>query len=270
MMDNAVDSPLSTAMNARIAFLLAFTLAAVAIAFFAPAMPQPLSYHDFADKRPALGIPNFLDVGSNIAFAVAGAVGLAATLRPRSCFEHAAERWPYALFFVGLLLTAAGSAYYHVAPDNETLLWDRLPMTIGFMSLFAAQIVDRIDVRLGLRLLVPLLLVGFASVVYWIATERAGHGNVIPYGVLQAYSVVVLLILAFLQPSRYTHAGAICWVFAAYVLAKVLEHFDRELLDIGHLLSGHTLKHVAAAVAGLIVAHMLWYRRLATRAPTSD
>jgi hypothetical protein len=229
-------------------------------------MPQPLAYHDFADKRAAFGIPNFLDVASNVAFAIAGLAGLAVTLRPRTCFEQSAERWPYALFFVGLLLTAAGSAYYHVAPDNESLLWDRLPMTIGFMSLIAAQIVDRVDARLGLKLLVPMLLVGLASVVYWIVTERAGRGNVIPYGVLQAYSVVVLLIMAFLQPSRYTHAGAIYWVFAAYVLAKVLEHFDRELLAFGQVVSGHTLKHVAAAVAGLIVCHMLWYRRPAPRA----
>lgn len=78
---------------------------------------------------------------------------------------------------MGLLLTAAGSAYYHLLPDNERLFWDRLPMTIAFMSLIVAQIVDRISVRAGLALLAPMLLVGVASVVYWLATERAGAGT---------------------------------------------------------------------------------------------
>ena len=112
-------------------------------------MPQPLDYHDFADKRAAFGIGNFLDVGSNLAFAIAGLAGLFITLNPRTCFVHAYERWPYGVFFVGVLLTAAGSAYYHVAPGNETFVWDRLPMTIGFMSLVSAQIVDRVSPSVG-------------------------------------------------------------------------------------------------------------------------
>ena len=81
-----------------------------------------------------------------------------------------------------------------------------------------------------------------------------------PYGVLQAYSVVILVALAALQPSRYTHGNVIYGVFAAYVLAKVLEHFDRQFLALGGIISGHTLKHVVAAIAALLVCHMLWYR----------
>ncbi len=254
-------------MTFRIGLLLAFTLLAVGAALLLPAVPQPLDYHDFADKRAAFGIANFLDVSSNVAFAIAGLAGLAITLNPRTCFDHAYERWPYGVFFVGVLLTAAGSAYYHLAPDNATLVWDRLPMTIGFMSLVSAQIVDRVSPRVGVGLLAPLLLIGVASVVYWIASERAGHGNVVPYGVLQAYSVVILVALAALQPSRYTHGAAIYGVFAAYVLAKILEHFDRRLLDLGGIVSGHTLKHVVAAIAALLVCHMLWRRSLAARVP---
>lgn len=254
-------------MNLRIGLLLAFTLLAVGAAVLLPAVPQPLDYHDFADKRAAFGIVNFLDVSSNVAFAIAGLAGLAITLNPRTCFVRAHERWPYGVFFVGVLLTAAGSAYYHLAPNNATLVWDRLPMTIGFMSLVSAQIVDRVSPRVGVGLLAPLLLVGMASVVYWIASERAGHGNVVPYGVLQAYSVVILVALASLQPSRYTHGAAIYGVFAAYVLAKVLEHFDRQFLALGGIISGHTLKHVVAAIAALLACHMLWRRSPATGIP---
>jgi hypothetical protein len=255
-------------MNTRTVFLVGITLLAVALALFLPAMPQPLAYHDFADKREAYGIENFLDVASNLAFTVAGLAGLLLVLRPRTCFARPAERWPYLVFAVGVLLTGAGSCYYHLAPNNETLFWDRLPMTISFMALIAAQIVDRVDVRTGLLALVPMLLIGVGTAVYWIVTERLGRGNVVPYGVLQAYSVIVLLQLAAMHPSRYTHGNAIYAVFAGYLLAKGFEHFDREIFELTGVVSGHTLKHVAAGVAGLPVVYMLWRRQLAAPVAT--
>jgi len=244
----------------RARYVIAFTVLSVAAAFLLPAMPQPAAYHDFADQRVMLGVTNFLDVASNAGFLLAGVAGLVIIARRRTPFTVGAERLPYAVFFAGLLLTAAGSAYYHLVPDNERLFWDRLPMTIAFMSLVAAQIVDRINLRAGLALLVPMLVVGAASVLYWRATERAGAGNVVPYGMLQAYVVVILLMLTWLHPSRYTRGGDLYWVFAAYVAAKVLEFFDVEILAIGNLVSGHTLKHLVAAAAGLVVCRMLLLR----------
>lgn len=243
-------------------YIVGFTVLSVLAAFLLPAMPQPVSYHDFADQREMLGVPNFLDVAANAAFVLAGLAGLAVVLRRRAEFASNSERWPYAVFFVGMVLTGLGSAYYHLAPDNERLFWDRLPMTIAFVSLIAAQVVDRIHARMGLAMLVPLLLVGAASVFYWRATERAGAGNVIPYAVLQGYSVVILFLLALLKPSRYTRGNDIYWVFAGYVLAKLLETFDREVFALGHVVSGHSLKHIAAAAAGLVVCRMLWLRSL--------
>jgi hypothetical protein len=249
-------------MTARTGYIVGFTVLSALAAFLLPALPQPVAYHDFADHRAMLGIANFLDVGSNAAFVLAGLAGLYLVLRPGTVFEANRERWPYAVFFAGVVLTGLGSAYYHLVPDNERLFWDRLPMTIAFMSLIAAQVVDRIDTRTGLVLLVPMLLVGAASVVYWRATERAGAGNVMPYAVLQGYSVVILFLLARLQPSRYTRGDDIYWVFAGYVLAKLLETFDRPVFEIGHVASGHSLKHLAAAFASLVVCRMLYLRTL--------
>ena len=242
--------------------IIGFTVLSVGAAVLLPAMPQPVAYHDFADHRAMFGVANFLDVASNLGFLLAAVAGFAVVLRPRTRFEFRSERWPYAVFFLGMLLTALGSGYYHLAPDNERLFWDRLPMTIAFMGLIAAQIVDRISIRAGLALLLPMLLVGAASVIYWRATERAGAGNVMPYGVLQGYSVVILLLLAILQPSRYTRGNDVYWVFVAYMMAKLLETFDRGFLSLGHLVSGHTLKHLAAAVAGVVVCRMLLLRSL--------
>lgn len=239
-----------------LALTAAFTLAAV----LAPAIPQPLTYHSFADQRSFFGISNFFDVASNAAFLVTGVVGMAIVWHRRGQFRRPVEGIPYFIFFLGMALTAAGSAYYHLAPDNERLFWDRLPMTIAFMSLVAAQLSERFSLRCGLASLVPLLAVGAASAVYWIATERSGVGNVVPYLALQAFAVAVLLVLAIAYPSRYSRGNDLYWIFGAYLLAKVLEYFDPEVLAMGQLLSGHSLKHIAAAAAGLLVCRMLWLR----------
>ncbi len=249
-------------MNTRNRWIIAFTLLAFVSVFILPSMPQSLDYHNFADHRHAYGIENFLDVVSNLGFLLAGIIGLIIVFSGRARFEFAGERWPFAIFFLGVLLTALGSGYYHLAPDNETLFWDRLPMTVAFMALVSSQIVDRINVRAGLLLLLPMLLLGLASVVYWRATERMGTGNVMPYAVLQGYSVFVLLLLARMSPSRYTRGNDIYWVFGWYLLSKVLETFDGEVLAIGHFVSGHTLKHLAAAVASFVVCYMLLRRTL--------
>ncbi len=146
--------------------------------------------------------------------------------------------------------------------DNDTLFWDRLPMTIAFMALICSQIIERINLRAGLWLLVPALLVGAASVVYWRATERDGAGNVMPYAVLQGYAIAMMLLIARI-PSRYTRGNLLYWVFAWYVVSKLLEALDYPIFDLGHLVSGHTFKHLAAAAAGAVVWRMLTHRTIA-------
>ncbi len=252
-------------MKTRTVSLAGFTVLCVVAAVALPPVAQPLDYHDFADQRGFFGVPHFLNVVSNIGFLVAGMAGLAVVGRRRTTFEADRERWPCAVLFVGILLTAAGSTYYHLAPDNERLFWDRLPMTIAFMALVASQIVDRISVRLGLALLVPMLLLGAATVVYWRATERLGGGNVLPYAILQGYAVLVLLLLAWLYPSRYTRGEDLYVVFGWYVLSKVLEALDAPVFSLGQVVSGHTLKHLAAATAGGVACYMLVRRTLRAR-----
>ena len=112
------------------------------------------------------------------------------------------------MFFLGALLTSFGSAYYHLAPDNPRLVWDRLPMTLGFAGLVAAALAERVDQRLGLRSLWPLLAVGAGTVIYWYATERMGAGNLIPYAAYQGWSILVIVLLIALFPAqRYSHGA---------------------------------------------------------------
>jgi hypothetical protein len=241
---------------------VAFTLACVVAAFLLPAMPQPTDYHAFVDDRTLWGVPHFKNVVSNLAFVLAGAAGFVVMARSPAAVSAPAERWPYYVFFTGIVLTGFGSAYYHLDPNNETLFWDRLPMTIAFAGLVAGQLVERMSRRVGIALLIPMLAIGAASVIYWRATERAGVGNVLPYAILQAYTMAAVLLLAFTHPSRYTRGSDIYWVFAAYLAAKVTETFDAEIWEwTAGLISGHTLKHLFAAISGVIVCVTLLRRR---------
>jgi hypothetical protein len=257
-------------MSRKAAIYALVTLTAVVIvaAVLSPPTPQPLSYHNFADHRPWLGIPNIGDVASNLAFAVFGVWGLwyLLCLAPEEIstrFIDPRERWFYSAVFFGMLLTAAGSSYYHLAPDNDHLVWDRLPMTIVFMSLVAAMLAERISVRAALWLWPFLLAIGILSVFEWSWSEHAGHGDIRFYAAVQGYAVLVLLLVLFL-PARYSHSSYLGAVVAFYVLAKLLEAFDKPVFAVGHIVSGHTLKHIVAGLAGYWIIKML-ARRTITR-----
>jgi hypothetical protein len=212
-----------------------------------------------------LSIPNFGNVVSNLPFAVIGLLGIAFLLRAASgpsCGHllDSRERWPYLIAFVGMLLTAFGSSYYHLAPNNARLVWDRLPMTLVFMSMVAAMIAERVQLRLGLILLPPLLVIGIASVLQWYESEIHGAGDLRFYAAVQGYSALVLLIVL-LFPPRYTRGYDLAIIVGFYALAKALETLDKPIFSIGHLVSGHTLKHLAAATAGYLLLRMLQLRR---------
>jgi hypothetical protein len=251
--------------KASVRLLFFLTLVEAVVYFLLPRIPQPLAYHLFADQRTYLGIPNFLNVISNLPFAVIGLWGLIFLLRSGSDplighFLDQRERWPYVFVFVGLLLTAFGSSYYHLDPNNARLVWDRLPMTIAFMSMVAAVIVERISLRFGLWLLPFLLLVGLSSVLQWYASETRGAGDLRFYAAVQVYSALVLLV-ALIFPQRYTRGADLAVVVGFYVLAKALESLDRPIFAAGHVVSGHTLKHLAAATAGYYILRMVRSRR---------
>jgi hypothetical protein len=245
--------------------LVGITVFLAVLAISWPATPQPLSYHAFADCRAFFGIPNFLNVLSNLPFLIAGAWGLALIWRGGGSFVDGREQLPYLVFFLGALLTCFGSAYYHAAPDNPRLVWDRLPMTLGFAGLVAAAIAERVDLKLGLRSLWPLLAIGVITVIYWYGTERLGRGNLIPYAAYQTWSIVVIVLLIAAFPARrYTHGGLLGWAAGWYGLAKVFETFDLQIYRmLAGTLSGHTIKHVLAAFAVFAVVRQLRLRRAA-------
>ena len=250
------------ARKTSIAILAGVTLLIILIALLLKPIPQPQAYHHFADQRSWLGVPNAGDVLSNIPFALAGLWGLYLLFIPGKIhFVDERERWPWVGVSIGLILTAFGSGYYHLAPDNARLVWDRIPMTIVFMSFVAALIAERINLRLGLWLWLPLLVVGIYSVFQWHASEPRGEGDLRMYAAVQVYAIVVALVMLLIPP-RYARTWDLAIVAAFYGLAKLLETFDPQIFALdGGLVSGHTLKHLAAAMAGVWLVRMVWKRK---------
>jgi hypothetical protein len=229
-----------------------FGLAAVSLIglLFVPPIPQPQSYHRFADERTLFGIPNFWNVVSNIPFVLVGALGLKYLRRDLSA----------GVFFLGVFLTGFSSSYYHWSPNDAGLFWDRLPMTFAFTAILANQIVERIDAQVGRALLWPLVALGVVSLYVWVL-----YDDLRLYGWVQFFPCVALPLMFALFAPKYT--GTLYWIAAAgfYILAKVLEHYDKAIDTALRVISGHPLKHVAAACA---CAAILW--AFETRRPISD
>jgi hypothetical protein len=263
-------------LEARALGFLGLGIVGLGGVFCLPPIPQMQSYHAFADARTMLGVPNFLNVASNLPFAVVGVLGLWLLLRhdavgPSGPVLERAERWPLLVLFAGVLLTAFGSSYYHLAPDNDRLVWDRLPMTVAFMGFFAGMLGERIGVRAGAWLLWPLVWLGIASVVQWQLSEQRGAGDLRLYGFVQFYPLVTIPLLMYLFPARYTRGGDVLVALSWYVLAKVLEvgFIDHGIFATGQLVSGHTLKHLTAALGAYWLFRMVRHRRPSATAARS-
>lgn len=236
--------------------------------------PQDWRYHQFTDARPLLGVPNALNVLSNVPFLLVGGSGLWFLLagrgaEPGMAFRDPRERWPFVVMFLGVALTAFGSSYYHLAPDNDRLVWDRLPMALGFAGIIAAMVADRISPRAGLWLLGPLVLLCVGSVLHWQWTERQGPGDMRLYLFLQGYTLFVVLAVPLLFPPRYTRTPDWYVALFLYGLAKLCESGDATVYALGNVVSGHTLKHLLSALALYWLLRMLEKRRPLYYPPTA-
>jgi hypothetical protein len=210
-------------------------ITALLLAFlFVPSTPQDPRYHDFADQRTMLGIPNALNVLSNIGFVIVGVIGLL-TVRRRDAITLT--------FFAGMLATGIGSSIYHLSPSDATLVVDRLPMTIAFASFFLLLL----DVR-STRALLLMCALGIGTIVWWLTLN-----DLRPYAVFQALPILAFLVTRFFRDGRGAE-WSLWFVTAGYVAAKLCETWDRPIYAaFDGLVSGHTLKHLVAALATFAV-----------------
>ena len=172
--------------------------------FFVSPIPQDLTYHAFADNRKMLGIKNFCDVISNLPFLFIGIIGILRVYKDWGT----PSSWSWLLLFSAIFLVALGSSYYHLHPTNKTLTWDRLPMAIGFMSLFVVIVSDYISYKLEKWLLIPMCSIGIFSVLYWHYTD-----DLRIYAWVQFVSMALLLIIVLIYKSKYLQTKYLFYAF---------------------------------------------------------
>ena len=237
--------------------LVFFGLMAVSLGglLLLPPIPQDQNYHEFADQRTIFGIPNFWNVASNLPFLAVGAAGL------RRFRGNSAT----VVFFLGVFLTGIGSSYYHWNPNDDTLFWDRLPMTLAFAAILALVVHERVSERAGSILLWPAVAVGVFSLLLWRWT-----GDLRLYFWVQFFPALAVILLFVLYSPKYT--GTYYWIAAGalYALAKLFEFADEPIYSVGKLLSGHTLKHLAAAAACFAILRYFQVRRPIAEVSATD
>jgi hypothetical protein len=229
-------------------FIVLFTIVvSIAVFTLVPKIPQDLNYHYFGDQKQMLGIPNFWNVMTNLPFLIVGLMGIRRVMTDRLDGGMPQLRPAYLIFFIGVFLVGLGSGYYHLDPDNGTLIWDRLPMTIAFTALFSAIVGEYLSITWGRRLLYPLVLIGMASVVYWHWSEQQGHGDLRFYALVQFLPMLLIpVMLVFCQP-RLSGNGYLWGIIGIYAAAKLAETGDVVIYEHLRFLSGHSLKHLLAA-----------------------
>lgn len=236
-------------------------IAALIATALLPPTPQPQSYHHFADQRTIFGIAHGLDVLSNLAFLVSGLLGLVFVAQFGRALDSG-TRWAFGTLFFGLVLTSIGSAYYHLAPDNHRLVFDRLPMVIAMAGCGGALLTDRFGGRTAWAV-APLLATGLWTVYQWNTSEAAGHGDLRWYALYEGLIILTGALLLWMFPSRNQATTVFVIAVAGNVLAKLFELLDKPIYALGGLVSGHTLKHLSAGLAFLPLVFLI--RRMATK-----
>jgi len=258
------------ARNRSVAILVTTLVALAALFLFTSPVPQDPAYHEFADSRTLFGISNFWNVMSNLPFLLVGLWGIIFVFRHSHSVCLPGLELAYVVFFSGIFLTAFGSGYYHLGPSNDPLVWDRLPMTIGFAGLFAIIIGEFVSPRIGRAVVIPLLLVGIASVEYWAWTESNAVGDLRPYAVVQFLPMMLLPVILLTYKPAIGSARVFWIMLLFYVLAKLAEQLDENILSAGGLISGHSLKHIFAAMTPATLLYALMQRRALAMAANDD
>lgn len=240
--------------------LLSAVLIVVYMLVYVPAIPQDNSYHNFSDQRTLLGIPNAINVLSNFPYLVFGLMGVFQLWKQVKLGLISLVKPEYLLFFVGVILVAIGSTYYHLEPTNERLLWDRLAMSITFMALFTIILAEYIHEQAIRWLLIPLLIVGVFSVVYWSYTESFQQGDLRGYILVQFIPMIFIPFILWLYRPRFIPSKYFWFMMGCYWLAKLFELLDQQIFDEFAYVSGHSLKHLISSL-GVYV----FYRALKNR-----
>jgi len=234
-------------------FIGTITLISFIVIWFIAPIPQDANYHNFADSRNILQVSNFWNVISNVPYFLVGIYAFYKLLSLKSLTIINETKQAYVIFFGGVTLVAFGSGYYHLNPSNETLLWDRLPMTIAFMALFSFVISEFFSLKLGKYLLLPLLFLGMTSVFYWFFSELDNAGDLRAYALVQFLPMLIMPMMFLFFKASFSLVLGYWYLLLCYLLAKVFEHFDSQIYELLGFISGHSLKHIISALGVYIL-----------------
>ena len=227
------------------------------LAIFLPSIQQDQNYHNFADQRALFGVNNAFDTLSNLAFIIVGILGLFNFYNNKFIKISNSFSVILNLFFISIILTGLGSGYYHLSPNDFTLVFDRLALTLVFTFILAMLASIRISERSGFHTLAELIILAPLSVLLWNY-----NGNLTPYAVLQ-FGGIIIIVLTLLLTKAQKQSPCFASLIILYGFAKVAEFYDVEIFKLSqNLISGHTLKHLIGAIAVLIFISPLKVKKI--------
>lgn len=231
----------------------------VALAFCKP-VGTLLTEHQHADERMLWGIAHAANVLSNLPLLLVGLAGL--LMNQRRLLRRRAGYWGYNIFFASLLSSGLTSMHYHLQPNDSNLFWDRLSISLACAGILDVLIAERWEARASLYLRPWLLLFAPLTVVWWQWTNQAfGMGDLRPYLFLQFSPLILAPLLMWNLPNPHPTRQAFMLAVACYILAKLAELADAQIYaSTQHLISGHSLKHILAALAGYMLLRLLCWR----------
>lgn len=230
-------------------FLVLLCLGSLIAAFALPRIGQEPSYHRFADHRLMLAVPNFMNVITNLPFLLVGVIALYRELKNSNDKISLST----ITLLIGVTTIGLGSAWYHYQPTNSSLVWDRIPMTITFMSYLSIIVEKYVNKSFGKKILFPLLTFGLFSVAYWYLTELYGMGDLRLYAWVQFFPMLLIPLIVLLYPVSSNVRLGIASVILVYALAKITEANDHAILNANGLISGHSLKHIFSSVSVVLI-----------------
>jgi predicted membrane channel-forming protein YqfA (hemolysin III family) len=229
--------------------LFSIAVGLIIVLMFIDPIEQDQRYHNFADQRSFFNIPNFFDVMTNILFFFIGLVGLYYSLINKQRFA----RWSLFVFFFGIFSLCITSGYYHWIPNDNTLFWDRLSLTFVFSSMVVALVLEYLELRFELFILIPAILIGVISIFYWHI-----FGDLRIYLYVQLAPMISIILFIVLYPEKTKYKRYLIITFTFYLLAKIVEIYDREIFVMNHeMFSGHSLKHIFAALGAATILQMI-------------
>jgi hypothetical protein len=229
----------------RLTILLSIVVIAILGVISLPSISHDLTHHRFADCRTILTIPNGNNVLSNVFLCISGILGF----RRFSLFANGPAVFRWRFFFISITFAGLGSAYYHWLPTNNSLFWDRLPMTLGFAALSASLFAERFGERIGQVLFVPFVFLSTVGIVYWWSTEQLGLGDLRPYLLAQYLPLLLTPVLLIFFPKGYCRDYPYWILFLGYTIATGFEWKDFAVYEWTYqIISGHTLKHIVTAL----------------------